>query len=403
VKSAAAREALAYGRRTAAARLFGVLCLLALVALAIGGSCAQGASAQVAPPVVVKQPVSLNVSYRNLALAQGPLDFASWPLPAFSGQTGAEVPTTGVQAYGWCFRDLVGLPGVEEASVQCFAAREAFWLQAPSRSSTYETGSLPTGFLPSPLAFAGVTGPDASHFPIRILVDLYDANDLVATPSGPKPAKVAIGPMLRALGAAHAGMLRKLDGSLVSWIFDDRSATYFLRTLVDLGQRGLLNAEDAATLRAYIDTRLLPWWETDAWQYGGAGKGAEGGDTLQWFNGGAWLGPALYDYIKLLPPSKIRARHYAILQTICVRALLLQATVPGKALQTERVTTWDGLTAAGVTTAWYYGCWSERIWRVTDRVMVAPWMSVAADGQAALCTATLPCPWHVDADGVPLP
>jgi hypothetical protein len=360
---------------------------------------------QVAPPVVAKAPAPLLASYRNLALAQGPLNVAAWPLPAYSGTTGAGVPTTGVQAYGWSHANLIGLPGVASAAVQCFAARPAFWDNAPRRHSDYTLGSLPWGYPPPPDGFPGVTGPDAEHFPLSLLVALYDADGAtVATPTGPKTAKVVVGPMLRGLGQAHAGMLRKADGNLIGYVFGLRPSHYILRTTVDLGERGLLDPEDLATLRAYIDTRLLPWWEQPSWQLGGGGKGVEGGDSQQWFNGGAWLGPALYDYVRALPPSKVRARHYAVLWTICQQAQLLQAAVPGRACQTERVTSWADLTPEGVTTHDYYGCWSTRMWRVAyavtgDRKMLA----AALEEEARWVGKPEARAWLVDVDGEPMP
>lgn len=353
---------------------------------------------------------SLNPQARALALAQGPINTAAWPLPAFSGQTGGSL------SYGWR-HDHALLPQNVGAWVQCYAARPAYYEGEPSRHGDYYIGCRPTGWkntaysddtdlwtdLDSGAALyhdgtvsVSVSGLDFEHPPLSPLLAVADSTGhAIPTPNGVAFAQDVARPMLRYLAKAHAGMLRKPDGKLISYTVVSRPASYILRTLVQCGKRGLLDAQDRDTMLAYVETVLLPSWENPYLPQ------PEKGGMNQLYNGcPGWLAPALYDLVVEFQPGHLRQRLYAALVTMCKKAMLVEALCPGHGTAVTHVTGWDGLTAAGCTVEPDFGLWGIRAWCVAAEVMGAPGMRKVALAEAAKWPDTAANrTWKVGADG----
>lgn len=334
---------------------------------------------------------SLNHYYRKLAMAQGPLQPALWVLPAFSGQTGYS------HSYGWRSDHLVTAEWARLV-IQCYAARPAYYDNEPVRESGYFLGCRPLGWLTSAKTIGdymgnpdgsqdveGVTasGPDAEHFPLSPLTAIADSKGIaLKLPNGQAVfAQEIAADLLRRLSAAHAGMFRKLDGSVTGEVLSARVATYVLRTLVDCGKRGLLAPADAATLRDYIHGTMLPAWED------GISTGKGGINVV--YNGElGWTTPALYDYIRALPAQErikpVPVRLWHVLEGWCKRLALLEYLKPGLGCQTEKVDSWSGLTEKGVTTTWYYGATLVRSMDVAGVVLGRKELRAAALAEALL-------------------
>lgn len=336
---------------------------------------------------------SHNPRFRRLALEIGPLTPSRWPLHAFSGTTGAEPNADGVHAYGWRHDHLL-TPALLPWWLQCYAARPAYYEGEPLRRSGYGEGCRPKAWKPETHddALGGewlgptpwhvaVSGPDIEHFPLSPLLAIADngtpyAQGLTSWSDEAAADKARI--MLRFLGAAHAGMVRTEGGGVSAWVCSHRSASYFLRTLVDLGKRGLLDQADALTLLAYVELTLLPSWLGPISGQSG-GKGGPG----QVYNGVYWLLPALHDLAVATPPGLLRRRLADARDLMARQVSWLEALVPGRGCQVEKVATWDySLTAAWITTQPYWGPWGVRAMHVAGTVLGSERCLIAAQTEA---------------------
>jgi hypothetical protein len=352
---------------------------------------AAGIRAQSGPPPAW---ITKNVTFLEFSQAQGLIaGTPAWEaggLDAFSGITG------GHPAYGWCHDHLVAEQWAHAVTAN-YCARPAYYQAAPLRESGYFLGSRPVGWDPvyEPNSVGSgesmgaqlvdgiaVSGPDMEHFALSPVFALARSTGITLPLPGPGnktiAADVAAETMLRYLMAAQAGMVRTPSGGVIEFVCSDRSARYIIGNLATAQEFGCIDAADAATLNLYIATRLLPHWM--AIPSAEPGKGG----NLQVYNGVYWVVPALYDLLMVTPPGAYRRDILTALQMLSLRLAFLALLVPGKACQVEAVTTWVGLTPAGVTTHDYLGPWGTRAQLVAGKVLGLPMCTQEGLAEAAL-------------------
>ncbi len=397
------------------------------VALAASPALREQTSPQAGAPAALQAlvPVSLNASFRSLALVQGvPIGSAAW----LAGGDELQPSNTGGGhlGYGWIHDHLLSAAWAR-AVVSNSAARPAFYDGAPARLGDYFIGCRPVGWKPGAEVYSApnggqlfdqviVCGFDREHFPVSPLVAVARSSGFtvakLGVPGGVAADKVAR-EMLRRLLSAQAGMFRNPDGSVVSVVFSDRVARYVCGNLAAATTLKCIDPADAITLHTYVRTRLLPNWllpPKPPVVYPD-GTSPKGGD-LQVYNGVCWAVPALYDLMLSTPPGEYRREMAAALDYQCRKLALLQQLVPGHACAVESVATWKDLTAAGVkfptnpdtgAAEYYIGPWGVRSMLVAGAVLgnaacTAEGMAEAAKwkGNAAQL------PWMVLPDGTPI-
>ena len=362
-----------------------------------------GARADAQSDADAGSPLPLNFLFRELAMDQGIVvgspEWISGGMQAFSGKTGSQ------PGYGWRHDHLVSASWAR-AVISNYAARPAFYDGAPSRQSGYYIGSRPVDWQatepfgnPDGSQDVGpeeVSGPDLEHFALSPLFSIARSSGLtVPVPGYPDlPADLVARAMIRYFMAAHAGMVRKPDGSLSGYVCSERAARYLVGNLAESIAIGCIEPADAATLNDYVRLRLLPLWNAYP-----DDDSAKGGD-LQIYNGVCWAVPALYELALVTPPGAYRHEIGTALKMQCSKLALLAALIPGHACQVDKVDTWYGLTPAGITIIGFEGPWEIRSMLIAGIVLGLPGCTNEAMGELShWVTDPTQLAWLIDPAG----
>lgn len=381
--------------------------------------------------------VSINKIPRAIALLQnvevGSPEWESGGLQAKSFNTG------GHAAYPWKLDHLVS-PSYQRRVLANYGSRPCYYLGDALRQVSYEFAGRPVNWTPDDAfdmtagdlagmrvfvtskGFVPVNGIDIQHFHLTPLVAIYDAPPAPVMGLPELNSRLAAGCLIRGLMKSLAGMVAKLSPAPYDYP-GDRASACIVKAMVHAGARGLVDAEDAVPLVAYLE-RALDIWFGPPHQYPSK-KYADSVTPavvvnpyhfLQVYNGLFWVLPPLYDLLQLkradgdpLVTGALRDRVQAIVGRFSQYMLDLELLLPGNSTAIAGVSfpdellgapleNWSGLTSANIHFADNAPVWGVRAQKVAARVLASDVLEKSSAKLVAEYAADEPG-WCVDADG----
>lgn len=212
--------------------------------------------------------MNLNPIFNSVANEQGIEPNSSlWNsagLNAYSGQTG------GHGAYGWKHSHKLS-EAYAKAAIANYAHRRCYYENEPFRQGGYLVGGRPLGWKPEDAqdlpsgevtywtskGIVKVSGPDATHFHIGPLIEVFDADAYQVQVFGQKmPAKFVAGEIVKHLMTTLIGIQAKPNGDYHN--YGDRGTANVLKALAQAAKRGLIFPEDQVRFYDWIKKFFIP-------------------------------------------------------------------------------------------------------------------------------------------------
>jgi hypothetical protein len=211
--------------------------------------------------------MELNYWFRELSAIQGvPPGSTFWAEYGPSAYSG----TTGIQgSYGWRHAHRITDAIHARAILANYASRPIFWADEPVRQANYDFGSQPMAGAPGPYAYSGVKvyGLDWEHCWVTPLSELSRMPGKFQVPfhqavpfqlDASIVAKFLLGEVVHGI----VGMVRNpyvLAGNPGT----ERTIGLILYAACEAADLGVLKPEDAAGIVKYLESAVLPKWESD--------------------------------------------------------------------------------------------------------------------------------------------